>query len=68
MNFFGKQIRKERSKANMTLEDVAKKSNINEDVLWEIEQGVLFPNLRQLIVLARVFGKHIGYFFIKLLR
>lgn len=66
MDLFGHQVKAERNKANMTITDLAIKTNITEDVLTNIENGKHFPDVRQLMTIALALGKKEGFFFQKI--
>jgi len=66
MDFFGEQIKKERQLANMTVAELATKARLSEQVIMNLEDGTMFPDVRHLMTLARAFGKHNGYFLTKL--
>lgn len=64
-NLFGKNIKQERELANVTLAEMAEKTGLPEHVLISIEEGKIFPNIKHLTKIARVFNKHDGYFLTK---
>ena len=66
MNFFGEQLKEERKSASLSVPELSQKTGLSEDVLIDIENGKLFPDVRHLMVLSKAFGKHEGYFFTKL--
>lgn len=66
MNFFGEQLKQERKSALLSVSELSQKTGLSEDVLIDIENGKLFPDVRQLMILSQAFGKHQGYFFTKL--
>jgi transcriptional regulator with XRE-family HTH domain len=62
VNFFGKRIKDERLKNNMTVQELSIRTNIDETTINNIEEGNLFPNINHLTEISKVFDKHIGYF------
>lgn len=51
---FGKRIREERQKWNLTLEQLAEKCDISSNFLGQLERGKNVPSLKSLIRIANV--------------
>lgn len=59
----GERIRTLRKAQEMTLAELAEKSEISEETLYSIESHLVSPPLGNLVSLARVFGISMGDFF-----
>jgi len=51
---FGKRIREERQKRNLTLEQLSEKCDISSNFLGQLERGKNVPSLKSLIRIANV--------------
>ncbi len=58
----GKKLKTIRLKCDMTIQDLAKKSNVSSNMISRIERGLTIPSVEILMKLASVFGKSINYF------
>ncbi len=65
MNVFGEQIEKERKLAGLSIPELSQKTGLSEEVITNLENGVIFPNVRHLMTLAGAFGKKQGHFLTK---
>lgn len=59
---FALKIKSIREKQKMTLEELAKKSNVNLDVLKAMEGGEIIPSLTPLTKMAKALGVRLGTF------
>jgi transcriptional regulator with XRE-family HTH domain len=62
INLFGKKIKEEREKRGLSISDVSKNTGIDTQTLVGIESGVIFPNTKHLMDIAKSFGNHEGFF------
>lgn len=66
INAFGEQIKHDRELKQITIPALSVLTGLTEKELQDIEEGDDFPDVRQLITIARALGKHDGYFFTQL--
>lgn len=66
MNFFGTQVEAERKLAQLSIPELSQKTGLAEDVITNIENGTLFPDVRHLLYITRALGLHEGHFLSKL--
>ena len=58
----GKKLKAIRLKGNMTIQELAEKSQVSSNMISRIERGLTIPSVEILMKLATVFGKSINYF------
>lgn len=59
---FALKIKEIRERRNMTIEELAEKSNVSLDVLKAMEDGEIIPSLTPLTKMARALGVRLGTF------
>ena len=58
----GKKLKAIRLKGNMTIQELAEKSQVSSNMISRIERGLTIPSVEILMKLATVFGKSINFF------
>lgn len=58
----GKKLKAIRLKNDMTIQNLASKSNVSSNMISRIERGLTIPSVEILMKLSRVFDKSINYF------
>jgi len=58
----GKKLKTIRLKSDMTIQELADKSNVSSNMISRIERGLTIPSVEILMKLADVFSKSINYF------
>lgn len=58
----GKKLKAIRLKSNMTIQDLAARSNVSSNMISRVERGLTIPSVEILMKLAAVFDKSINYF------
>lgn len=59
---FAEKIKEIRNSQNMSIEELAEKSNVNLEVLKDMENGKIVPSLTPLTKLAKALGVRLGTF------
>lgn len=59
---FGKKIKDVRERQNMSIEELAEKSGVKQEVLEAMEAGEVIPSLTPLTKMARALGVRLGTF------
>ncbi|MBG0791306.1 MAG: helix-turn-helix transcriptional regulator [Desulfovibrionaceae bacterium] len=62
MSTIGKRIRSYREKQELTIEDLANRTALDEDFIRAIEEEDMYPSLQPLVKLARALGVRLGTF------
>jgi len=52
----GRAIARQRTRANLTQEEVAERLNVGNEAVSRIERGIVIPNIARLFELAEIFG------------
>jgi len=58
----GERVRKAREKRDLSLQDIARRTDIDEELLSQIETGEIAPPLGTIIKLAKALEMKMGYF------
>lgn len=58
----GKKLKAIRLKNDMTIQELAEKSNVSSNMISRVERGLTIPSVHILMKLANVFDKSINYF------
>ncbi len=58
----GKKLKAIRLKSDMTIQELADKSNVSSNMISRIERGLTIPSVEILMKLSEVFDKSINYF------
>lgn len=61
-NLVGKKIRQLRERQSMSIEELAKTSNSDIELIEKLENGALIPSLTPLLQIARALGVRLGTF------
>jgi len=67
-NTFGPLLKKTRLSEMLTIDQLAEKTGLTTLVIEGIEDGVIFPDVSQLIKISKALGKNDGFFFLNIVR
>jgi len=62
MSTIGKRIRSYREKQNLSIEDLANRTTLDQEFIKAIEEEDMYPSLQPLVKLARALGVRLGTF------
>ncbi|MBI9080324.1 MAG: helix-turn-helix transcriptional regulator [Pseudodesulfovibrio sp.] len=62
MNSIGERIRSYRKKQNLSIEELADRTNLTVDFIHAVEDNDMYPSLQPLVKLARSLGVRLGTF------